>query len=293
MDEIFRQKVKMIMNKNDKSTTVSVKSWAVLLLVVGITLGAGYTVVKAASVAISTIATLLNPTKPVAQNVDFPPSEEPPPPDENFTGELKPRTVDLTSIGHDPFILLYGPIMQNGNEIARLITETAKKGSPIYLLIDSPGGSVITGASVVSAIEAAQVPVYTVCLQLCASMAAIIHQYGSQRLMVDRSFLMFHNARGGFEGSFPQILSQFNTINRFVTKMLVYIAKRSNQQPKAFLDKLASEVWIDAEDSLAGHYSDETVEVLYDEASAVNPPTFLDIQERTKFKQSFDIINAQ
>ena len=71
------------------------------------------------------------------------------------------------------------------------------------------------------------------------------------------------------------------------------IAKRSNQQPKAFLDKLASEVWIDAEDSLAGHYSDETVEVLYDEASAVNPPTFLDIQERTKFKQSFDIINAQ
>ena len=215
MDEIFRQKVKMIMNKNDKSTTVSVKSWAVLLLVVGITLGAGYTVVKAASVAISTIATLLNPTKPVAQNVDFPPSEEPPPPDENFTGELKPRTVDLTSIGHDPFILLYGPIMQNGNEIARLITETAKKGSPIYLLIDSPGGSVITGASVVSAIEAAQVPVYTVCLQLCASMAAIIHQYGSQRLMVDRSFLMFHNARGGFEGSFPQILSQFNTINRF------------------------------------------------------------------------------
>lgn len=293
MDETFRQKAKTKMNKTEK-TKSQLKAGAVLALVIMLVTAASYTTIKAAQHLLSMVTDSIIATRPVAQNVDFPPTlPDPVSPEETVKDPSKPQTIDLTQLGHDPFILLYGPIMQNGNEIARLITETAKKGRPIYLLIDSPGGSVLSGGAIVSAIEAAQVPVNTVCLQLCASMAAIIHQYGSQRLMVDRSFLMFHNASGGFQGSFPQVQSQFNTINRFVSKMLIHIAKRSQQAPKAFLDKLGAEVWIDAEDSLAEHYSDETVEILYDDTSAVNPPSFLDLQTKNSFKEKYNILNVQ
>jgi ATP-dependent Clp protease protease subunit len=163
--------------------------------------------------------------------------------------------------------------MDNGNEIAEHIKNASTKGEPVYLLIDSPGGSVVTGGAIVSAIEAASVPVYTVCLQLCASMGAMIHQYGSKRYTVSRSILMFHDASGGFIGSFEHIASQMKMINRFVHKMFANVAKRSGQNYKDFASRVGGEIWVDGEDAVDLKYSDEVVNVIHDDSKAVNPPT--------------------
>lgn len=183
------------------------------------------------------------------------------------------------------FIVLYGPIMENGNEIAAHIREASQKNDELYLLIDSPGGNVITGGAIVSAIEASPVPVNTVCLQLCASMAAMIHQYGTQRYVVNRSLLMFHDASGGVMGSFPQIMSQMNTFNRFVNKMFAHTAKRSGQQYKDFVSKLGSEVWIDGEDAVQQKYSDGLVNVIYREDDAINPAPQALLESRESIKK--------
>jgi ATP-dependent protease ClpP protease subunit len=95
-------------------------------------------------------------------------------------------------------------------------------------------------------------------------MAAIIHQYGAKRMMADRSILMFHDAAGGVEGTLPQMMSRLAAINSFVTKMDSFIAARSGQKLDAFLTKIRSEVWLDAEDSTAQHYNDEIVSVQYE-----------------------------
>ena len=132
----------------------------------------------------------------------------------------------------------------------------------IYLLIDSPGGSVLDGAKFVSAIEASPKPVYTVCTTICASMAAIIHQYGVKRLMTDRSALMFHDAAGGLQGPLPQMRSRLNFFDRLTTKMDAFIAKRAGISLESFINDLHSEIWMDAEDSLARHFNDDIVSVV-------------------------------
>jgi ATP-dependent Clp protease protease subunit len=180
------------------------------------------------------------------------------------------KTIDLTD---GNFVLVYGPIMQNGNEIADHIKKATQKGEPLYVLIDSPGGSVISGGAIISAIEASPVPVYTVCLQLCASMGAMIHQYGTERYTVNRSLLMFHDAAGGFIGPFQQVASQMNMINRFVNKMFANAAKRSKQNYKEFVSRIGAEIWIDGEDAVTQKYSDGIVNVIFDENKAVNPPS--------------------
>jgi ATP-dependent Clp protease, protease subunit len=281
-----------------KQTT---SNWGTLLRVLGIvlllsgTIGGGLYVVgnMAASLFSSptTPFTQATPTTPTGQAVDFP-DEEFPVPIDVAVNALKPKTLDLTK-GDPIIILLYGPIMQNGNEIAAMIRSASMEGKPIYLLIDSPGGSVISGGAIVSAIEASEAPVYTVCLQVCASMAAMIHQYGTKRYMVDRSLLMFHNASGGFEGSLPQVASLFHTINRYVNKMFLNAARRSNRTLKEFLDEIQSDYWIDAEDSLAERYSDETVSVVYSEQDALNPPDFLIKQAREAFKQKMSLMDIK
>jgi ATP-dependent Clp protease, protease subunit len=180
------------------------------------------------------------------------------------------KTLDLTD---SVVVLIYGPIMNNGNEIAEHIKSASTRGEPVYVLIDSPGGSIITGGAIVSAIEASPVPVYTVCLQLCASMGAMIHQYGTKRYTASRSILMFHDASGGFMGSFEQMVSQMKTINRFIHKMFAYVAKRSGQNYKDFVSRVGAEIWVDGEDAVDLKYSDEVVNVIHDDSRAVNPPT--------------------
>ena len=188
--------------------------------------------------------------------------------DTETTNEAGIKTLDLTDAN---VVLVYGPIMDNGNEIAEHIKTASQKQEPVYVLIDSPGGSVLTGGAIVSAIEASPAPVYTVCLQLCASMGAMIHQYGTKRYTASRSILMFHDASGGFFGPFQQVASQMNMIARFVNKMFANTAKRSGQNYKDFVSKIGSEVWVDGEDAVALKYSDGVVNVIHDDSKALNP----------------------
>lgn len=177
---------------------------------------------------------------------------------------VKTTPLNLTA-EKDSTLFLNGTVKDENSEalvqsLFKMNTDVNSSKDPILLIIDSPGGSVFAGAKVLSAIEASKRPVYTICYGLCASMAAIIHQYGTKRSMVDRSVLMFHNASGGVEGEINQMLSQLNMINEYTHKMDAYIAKKSGMELNTFLSMCNSQIWIDADDSL-GSFSDKTVSV--------------------------------
>lgn len=158
-------------------------------------------------------------------------------------------------------IYVLDEIGENSAYIAESIRKLYANKKPIYILINSPGGSVIDGAQIVTAIAAAPVPVVTVCLQLCASMAAIIHGYGSERLMVDRSILMHHPASGGVQGTLEQMGSRLGMITRYVNKMDADIGKRAGLSLEQFKAMTVSELWLDAEDALDKKLADGIVTV--------------------------------
>lgn len=132
-------------------------------------------------------------------------------------------------------------------------------GSPIYLLLDSPGGSVIAGSKVIAAIEASKRPVYTACVTICASMAAMIHSYGKKRLMMKGSILMFHNASGHVEGEFPRMVSLLTTLGRYVEKMDENVVSRSKLSKEKFMSLANNEFYIDGDDAVAYGLADQVV----------------------------------
>lgn len=146
-----------------------------------------------------------------------------------------------------------------------VIIESLKKlntgDQPIYLLIDSPGGSVVDGASLISQMEAMRVPINTVCLKLCASMAALIHQYGTNRYALDRAVLMFHPASGGAEGQLPNMLALLNMLDRYTGRMNEYIINRSGMNRDKYHKYVAYGLWIDTEDALANGLVDGIVSI--------------------------------
>jgi ATP-dependent Clp protease protease subunit len=138
-----------------------------------------------------------------------------------------------------------------------------KPGKPIFLLLDSPGGSVLDGARIISTMQASKAPVYTVCLQICASMAAMILEYGKERYAVDRAIIMFHPASVGamVQGELDKVVSRFTFLQRYVDKMDIYTAQRAGTTYAEFKAKTSRELWIDAEDALASNLIDKVVRV--------------------------------
>lgn len=194
-------------------------------------------------------------------------------------GKKKITNITLTRSNTVPVVGEIGP---EAGAIAQGITQLAELGEPIYVVINSPGGSVMDGALIVSAIQAVDVPVYTVCLQLCASQAAIIHQYGTKRMMVDRSILMFHDASGGIEGSFPQMKTRLLFFDQFVNKMDAEIAKRVGITLPEFLLKISHELWLDAEDATRQHFNDSIVNVTLNFTGGSEGPTGKLLASQTK-----------
>ena len=200
---------------------VSIMILSALLLCVGFTLGTTTTVTVGETVVVTPTASP-NPT-------------------------VMSKSMTIKSFKPDPDTVVHidGPIMDNAADIAKRIQSVAEKQDEVYLLINSPGGSVLDGALILSAMESSSKPVYTVCMEICASMAAIIHQYGKQRLMVNRSILMFHDASAGLGGDLPTMRTRLNFLERYTQKMDAYIAKRSGRTLEQFNKEFSKEKWID------------------------------------------------
>lgn len=177
----------------------------------------------------------------------------------------KKKTVKTLKLDDDQVIYIEGEIDESAGKLAEKIKRLGLGKKPIYLLIDSPGGSVLDGAKIVSAMEASSAQVNTVCIGLCASMAAIIHGYGDERYMVDRSILMHHPAAAGLRGSLEEMQSRLGLLIRYVDKQSATIANRAGLTLEQFKALVVSEMWIDGEDAVNKKFAEGLVSVVLPE----------------------------
>lgn len=157
-------------------------------------------------------------------------------------------------------INLEGPISFNAIDASiRLAIMNQESSKPITILLNSPGGSVIAGARLISAMQASKAKVNTVCLSMCASMAFMIHQYGSERLALDRAILMSHPASVGYSGDVDRIMSFIGTIQRYTNKLEAEVSKRIGISFDEYKKKSSVEYWVDSEDALRDNVVDGLV----------------------------------
>jgi ATP-dependent Clp protease protease subunit len=186
------------------------------------------------------------------------------------TAVLNSKTVHIKkirsiSVPAERTIIVAGEIGRNAIKASQEVQFlNLESNDPIYIILDSPGGSVVDGNMLVSAIEASKAPVYTICHRMCASMAAVIHQYGTKRMMIDRSILMFHPASAGTQGTVEQMKSFSDFLNAYINKTERYIAKRSKMDYDTYKARIQAEVWIDAEDSTLEGFNDEIVSINFE-----------------------------
>ncbi len=186
----------------------------------------------------------------------------------------KPTVLKELNLSDSRQVYIYGVIDETTAPIAaQQILELGKDSSPINVLINSPGGSVLDGAAIISAMQAAKGPVNTVCVQICASMAAMIHSYGTKRLMIDRSLVMFHPATGGLEGEVDKMYSRLGSLKEYIGDMELNAANRAGMDYHDYKAHSGIEMWLSARDAVKSGFADDIVFVRGSEAAKLFPNT--------------------
>lgn len=188
------------------------------------------------------------------------------------TNEPKFVVKKVTNINVSPDQVLYFDTMVTGESVdvaIALLTDMTDKHKDIYLLINSPGGSVFDGLRLISFIESSSSKIHTVCVFICASMAAHLHQSGAERLMEDSGLLMFHPATGGVQGQVDNMMSQVDTIQKIVNSLDAKASSKSNIPYLEFKRKVAFEYWVNPQEAISTKLADRLVYIRTRDSSAL------------------------
>lgn len=180
-------------------------------------------------------------------------------PDGNLTVSAQPlKRIEASS---EQVILFDVPVVQESVDLLLQNLERIRAAGykNAYLLIDSPGGSVLDGGRAIAYMKTSKLNVITVCVGLCASMGAQIHQQGKQRYMYPKSTLMFHQAWGRLGGSLEQMMQQLKWITAYVDRLDLEVVSRSKMSYTEFKAAVGNELWIEAPDAIEKGFSDGLV----------------------------------
>ena len=118
-------------------------------------------------------------------------------------GSQMERWVDIyTRLGVERILFLGSEVndaVANSLVAQMLYLDSEDSSKPIYLYINSPGGSVTAGLAIYDTIQYVKSDVVTICVGLAASMGAFLLAAGTKgkRLALPHSRIMIHQPLGG------------------------------------------------------------------------------------------------
>ena len=114
--------------------------------------------------------------------------------------------------------------------VAQLIyLNTLSDTEPIWLYINSPGGSVSAGFAIFDTMQYITAPVNTVCIGMAASMGAFLLAAGDKRLALPNVEIMVHQPMGGVTGQASDIEINARHIIEIKARMNEILAKLTGQ----------------------------------------------------------------
>lgn len=162
-----------------------------------------------------------------------------------------------------------------GSSVSELIEKAremdANLGSnyPMYLFLDTPGGSIQAGLELIEFMNGLNRPVHTVTL-FAASMGWQLVQHLDKRYVLKYGVLMSHKARGGFQGEFggdgSQIDSRYGLWLRRLSMMDQQTVDRTNGKKtlKQYQSEYDNELWLNGAEAVKSGYADEVVSIKCD-----------------------------
>ena len=129
----------------------------------------------------------------------------------------------------------------------------------IEVAINSPGGSVFHGLAIYNALRTHPARVITRVDGLAASAASFIAQAGDERVMVESSQMMIHDAMTAVAGNARDMREVADFLDRQSANIADLYASRSGLPVARYVEMMAAETWMTAAEAVAEGLADSVL----------------------------------
>ena len=192
-----------------------------------------------------------------------------------FENNLVPMVVEQTSRGarafdifsrllKDRIVFIVGGIddyVANLVVAQLLFLESEEPKKDIYMYINSPGGVITSGLSILDTMNYLKCDVSTVCFGQAASMGAVLLSCGAKgkRFALPNSRVMIHQPLGGARGQATDIEIQAKEILTLKEKLNKILAEKTNQSLKKIASDTERDYFMNAEEAVKYGLVDEVL----------------------------------
>ena len=120
----------------------------------------------------------------------------------------------------------------------------------IFLHINSFGGSVFAGLSIIDTIIDSDIPIVSIVEGSAASAATLISVVCSERVIKPNSFMLIHQMSSGFWGKMEEIKDEFINLKKLTKKLKGIYKKHTNIEKEKLKSLLKRDLWLDSAECL-------------------------------------------
>lgn len=147
------------------------------------------------------------------------------------------------------------------------LMKKAKRGNALYLVLDTPGGSVSAGLAFIDAVKSLKVPVHTITIFAASMGYQMVQELGTRYITPSGTLMSHRGAVGGLSGQVPgELNSRLNHIQSILNGMSARAAARIGMDKKAYDEAIINELWISGEDAVNSKHADKLANVQCDKA---------------------------
>jgi ATP-dependent protease ClpP protease subunit len=180
----------------------------------------------------------------------------------SYAAESNQGVIALTS---DNTVVFRGVV--NGSSVATAqvklaeqINKRGKKPYPLYLVLDTPGGGISAGEDFIQFAKRVR-NLQTITIFAASMGSAIVEALPGKRYVTENGVLMFHRAKGSFDGQFEdgEVESELALIKTVVRFMEQRNADRLGLTLADYKSKVINELWAHSKDAVVQGMVDEVV----------------------------------
>jgi len=144
---------------------------------------------------------------------------------------------------------------------ALMVLDEEDNTKPIQLFINSPGGSVMAGLSIIDTMNHIKSPVYTIVTGLAASMGAAILSAGQKghRMALPNATVMLHQVSAGEHGNIQDMRVGLEFTEKLNNRLMTMIAENCGKTLKQLENDTMRDKWLFADEALKYGIVDEVV----------------------------------
>jgi|TARA_R110000737_G_scaffold351855_2_gene395436 ATP-dependent Clp protease protease subunit len=178
--------------------------------------------------------------------------------------ELRATQMDIFSrLMMDRLLWVAGPVNDNMSTIVQaqlMFLDTTSEGD-ITMHIDSPGGSVKSGLSMVDVMDYIKCDIRTINTGMAASMGSVLLGAGTKgkRMSLKHSTTMLHQSSGGFSGNIQDAEIDWKNWQDVNKELFILLGEYCGKKPEAVMKDATRDFWLSATEAKKYGIIDEVI----------------------------------